>query len=147
MSARRKLKAGVLATGFPSRRDEAVLNAGGVRADSALYDFSVDGGAVSTISLGRNIPAGAIVTNIITDELTALTSDGAATVQVKAGSTALTDALAFDTAFTGADTHALASSAEAIKVSAESEISIAIATAALTAGKLRVIVQYVLPND
>lgn len=145
--ARRKLKSGNLAVGYPSRRDEAVLDAAGVRCESALYDFSSDGGAAGDISFGRNLPAGAIVVSIYSDEQTAFTSGGSATIQLKAGSTNLTDALAFDTAFTGRDSQALASSAEAIKVSSESELKITIAAAALTAGKCRFFVQYLLPND
>lgn len=147
MRDRIKLKAGKLAVGFPSKRDEAVLNAGGNRMESVLFDFSQDGGSVATYSFGRLLPAGSIVTNIYSDEITALTSGGSATVQLKAGSTNLTDALAFDTGFAGTQSQALASSATAIKVSAESELKMAIATAALTAGKLRFLVEYKLPND
>lgn len=145
--ARRKLEAGKLAVGNPSRRDEAVLNAGGLRCESVLLDLSSDSGAVGTVNCQRQLPAGAVVVRVLSDELTALTSGGAATVQLKAGSTNLTDALAFDTDFTGLDSQALASSAEAIKVSSASDLSVAIAAAALTAGKVRFFVEYLLPND
>lgn len=147
MRTRVKLPAGKLAVGFPSKRDEAVLNAGGHRAESALYDFSNDAGAVGTISFGRKLPAGAIVISVVSDEVTNLTSGGSATLQLKAGSTNLTDATAFDTGFTGTQTQALASSATAIKLSAESELKLAVAGAALTAGKVRFLVSYLLPND
>lgn len=147
MQARRKLPAGKLAVGYVSQRDEAVLNAGGSRCESVLYDFASDAGAIGTVSFGRNIPAGAIITDVFSDEQTAFTSGGSATVQLKAGSTNLTGALAFDTDFTGVESQALASSATAIKVSAESELNIAIAAAALTAGKVRFFVKYLLPND
>ena len=146
MKAKRKLPSGKLEVG-PSRRDQAVLDAGGVRCDSVLYDFSEDGGAVGDVSFGRKLPAGAIVTKVFSDEQTALTSGGAATVQLKSGSVSLTDALAFDSGFAGVEEQALASSAEAIKLSAEGELKISIATAALTAGKVRFFVQYLLPND
>jgi hypothetical protein len=145
--ARRKLPAGILATGFPSKRDEAVLNAGGIRCESVLLDFATDGGAVGTINCQRQLPAGAIVVRILSDELTALTSGGAATVQLQCGAVDLTDALAFDTDFTGLDTQALASSAQAIKVSTAADLKIDIAAAALTAGKVRFLVEYILPND
>lgn len=147
MRDRVKLKAGKLAVGFPSKRDEAVLNAGGIRCESVLLDYSQDGGAVGTFSFGRLLPAGAVITNIFSDEITALTSGGSATLQLKAGSTNLTDALAFDTGFSGTQSQALASSATAIKLSAESELKLAVATAALTAGKVRFFVEYKLPND
>lgn len=145
--ARRKLPAGKLAVGYPSRRDEAVLNAAGIRWESVLYDFSSDTGAIGTVSFGRNLPAGAIVTRVFSDEQTALTSGGSATVQLKVGTTELTGAIAFDTGFAGLDSQALDSSAEAIKVATESELNIAIAAAALTAGKVRFFVEYLLQND
>lgn len=146
MKAKRKLPSGKLVVG-PSRRDQAVLDAGGVRTDSVLYDFSSDGGAIGNVDFGRILPAGAIITAVYSDEITALTSGGAATVQLQAGAIDLTDAIAFDTGFAGSESQALASSATAIKISADSELKIDIATAALTAGKLRFYVEYRLPND
>lgn len=146
MKAKRRMPSGLLAVG-PSRRDQAVLDEGGNRSDSVLYDFSNDGGTAGDISFGRILPSGAIITNVYSDELTALTSGGSATVQLKAGSTDLTDALAFDTGFTGTENQALASSATAIKLSADSELKITIATAALTAGKVRFFVEYKISND
>lgn len=145
MQARPKLKSGKLAVGYPSRRDEVVLDCGGIRADSVLWDFSSDGGAVSTISMGRLIPNGAIVTKVILHEITSVTSGGSATLQVLAGATALTDAIAVASIATGVP--ALASSATAIPLAADSELKLAIAVAALTAGKLRMLVEYVLPTD
>ena len=146
MRAKNRVPAGKLEAGI-SRRDEAVLNSGGVRVESVLYDFSEDGGAVGSVSFGRKLPAGAVVVNVYSDEITALTSGGAATVQLQAGATDLTDAIAFDSGFAGTEAQALASSAEAIKISAAAELKIAIATAALTAGKVRFFVKYMLPND
>lgn len=145
--AKLKLPSGPLAVG-PSKRDQAVLDAGGIRVDSVLFDFDLDGGAVGDVDFARHLPAGAVITRVFSDELTALTSGGSATVQLKAGATALTDALAFDTDFTGAiDSQALASSAEGIKLAAEAELKISIAAAALTAGKVRFFVEYLLQND
>lgn len=147
MLARLKLKSGKLAVGFPSKRDEAVLDAMGSRMESVLFDKTQDGGTAGTYHLGRHLPAGAIVTGIHSDEITNLTSAGSATVQLKAGTVALTDALAFDTGIAGTQSQALASSATAIKVAADSELVLVIATAALTAGKVRFFVRYLLPND
>lgn len=109
------------------------------------YDFGVDAGAVSTITpaINEKLPVGAIVTDVVTDERTAFTSGGSATVQVKSGAIALTDALAFDTAFTGRDTHALASSAEAIKITASDDMKLTVATAALTAGVVDFYIEYI----
>ena len=147
MIAKRKLPAGILATGFPSKRDEAVLNASGIRCESVLFDFTNDAGAVGSINFQRQLPAGAIVVRVLSDELTALTSGGSATVQLQCGAVDLTDALAFDTDFTGLDTQALASSAQAIKISTAADLQIDIAVAALTAGKVRFFIEYLLPND
>lgn len=148
MKSRVKLPAGHLAVGSPAKRDEAVLNAGGRRAESALYDFSVDAGAIGVITFGRKLPAGAIVTDILTDVVTALTSGGLATVQIAAGSVNLTGAIAFGS-ITGTQKQTLASAATAIKipVAADLELQMTIAVAALTAGKLRILVNYSLPND
>jgi len=146
MKAIKKLEAGPLAVKKISPREEAVLDKGGLRMASVLYDFSVDAGAVGTLTFGRVLPAGAIVTKIIADELTNVTSGGSATVQLKAGSTNLTGAIAIAD-LAGLTAPALAGSVAAIKLSAASELSLAIATAALTAGKVRLCVEYMLPND
>ena len=114
------------------------------RVATFVYDFAVDGGAISTITPAstKTLPKGAMVRSIASDEQTPFTSGGSATVRVKCGSINLTDALAFNSAFTGADTHALASSAESIDITTAGELSIAVAAAALTAGKVVFYVEY-----
>lgn len=144
MQAKRQLPAGQFAVGYPSQRDEAVLNAGGQRVTSGLWDFSEDGGAVGTISFSRLLPAGCIVTRVWTDEQTAVTA--ATSVTLKAGSTALTAALDL-TASSGIQSPALAGSAAGIKLTVESDLNIAIATTAATAGKVRFFVEYLLQSD
>lgn len=113
---------------------------------AVTYDFAVNGGAVSTIDLGAAIPAGAIVTQVLQDTLTGVTSGGAATVQLLAGATALTGATAI-ASITGTGAVALASSATAIKVSSATTLRVAIATSALTAGRVRFFVSYVISRD
>ena len=129
--AKRKLPAGKLEVG-PSTRDQAVLNAGGSRCESVLYDFSQDGGAVGTLSFGRLLPAGALVVRVFTDEQTAVT--GADDIDLIAGSTDLVTAIDF-TGDAGIQSRALAGSADGIKLSSDSELKIAINTNAATAGK------------
>lgn len=146
MKAKFQVPAGELAVGI-SARDGAVLNENGNRVVSVRYSFASDGGAVATYTFGRKLPAGAIVTNIYSDEIAVLTSGGSATLQLKAGSQNLTPAIAFDTGFASAQSQALASSATAIKVTAESDVSLAVAGAALTAGEVRFYVEYKLQND
>jgi len=140
-------KAGKLAVGRASSRDEAVLNEGGNRCYSVRYNFSEDGGSIATYSFSRNLPEGAIVTNVYSDEISALTSGGSATLQLQCGAQNLTDALAFDTGFASSQSQALASSATAIKISSESELKLDVAGAALTAGEVRFFVEFKLQND
>lgn len=107
---------------------------------TALFDFSVSGGAVSSIGLGVTLPANAIITGLMTDSLTAFTSGGAATVAIEAGSTVLKAATAYnDASYAGVDVQ----SVTAVKLSAASELELVIAGAALTAGKMRIFVDYV----
>lgn len=115
------------------------------------YDFAVDGGAVGTItlrtaaddSLGNFLPNGSIVEGGFIEVDTAVAS---ATGTVAVNSEAAADLLAATgqagltvgrksiiPAFTGATT---------VKTTADRNIAITIATAALTAGKFRVTVYY-----
>jgi hypothetical protein len=144
MKARTQLQAGQLGVGYPSRRDEAVLNCGGQRSASVLWDVSVDGGLVGDISFGRLLPAGAIVVGLLVDEQTPVVD--ATSVTLSAGSTALSGALDL-TASSGVTAPALAGSAAGIKLASDSELKITIATTAASAGKVRFFVRYLLPND
>ena len=110
------------------------------------YDFVVSGGAVGDVLLGYEFPEAVIVTKIIAHEIDALTSDGSATVTVEAGSTALTGALAFDSAFTGTEELTLAN-VGGVPVALGEALQIAIGTAALTAGNVRFYVYAVPQRD
>lgn len=117
-----------------------------IKVAKITYNFAVDGGTASTITPAKteSLPAGAIVLRVFSNERTPFTSSGSATVLLQCGSTALTSALAYDTGFTGAgDTHALASSAEAIELTAKGDLKVTIGTAALTAGVCDFYVEYV----
>ena len=133
-----RTKAGKLASNRVNRREAAVLGFA-KQVQTCLWDFAVDGGAVGDISFGVKLPANAVVTGLFTDEQTAVT--GADSITIKAGSTSLSGALDL-TASSGVGSRALASSATAIKLSAESELKITIATNAATAGKVRFAVEY-----
>ena len=122
---------------------------------SGEYDFAVDGGAVGTITLrsaggaviGNSIPNGSVITGGYIEVDTPLTSGGAATVAVTAEGAGDTLAAAAVSgapwsttgrksivqAFTGATT---------VKTTAARGMTMTIATAALTAGKFRVVVFY-----
>lgn len=122
-----------------------------VKTAMGVYDFAVDGGAVSTIPLMGQalIPAGATIIGGFVDIVTQLTSGGAATiaVQVEAANDILTAvAVASWTAgrknvLPALTTGALTAST-VVRTTAARDISAVIAAAALTAGKFKVVVFY-----
>jgi hypothetical protein len=115
----------------------------------ATYSFAVSGGAVGDIVLPQSdtIPLGAIILGGLVEVTTVPTSGGAATVAVKVeGAGDIVAAAAISGApwsttgrksvipvFTGATT---------IKTTVTRSVTIAVATAALTAGKFRVVLVY-----
>lgn len=116
----------------------------------ALYDFAVDGGAVSAITLrGDTVPSGAIVVDAFVEVETAVTSGGAATVSLGVESAAdlraaatLATAPALST--TGTKRSAVRNgSTDPAKTTAARSVVATVATAALTAGKFSVVVAYV----
>lgn len=114
------------------------------------YDFATDGGAVSTITLRSNdgaIPAGSYIIGGFIEVDTALTSGGAATVAVNSeGAGDLLAAAAVSGApWSSTGRKAVIpvfTAATIVKTTVDRAITIAIATAALTAGKFRVILFY-----
>ncbi|MFC3986797.1 hypothetical protein [Streptosporangium jomthongense] len=127
----------------------------GLKEARGEYDFAVDGGAVSTITLrsapgdsnGNDIPAGSVIVGGYIEVDTAVTSGGSATVGVN--SEGAGDLLAA-TAVSGAPWSTTGRKAitpvftagTSVKTTARRNLAIAIATAALTAGKFRVVVFY-----
>lgn len=122
-----------------------------VKTAQGEYDFAVDGGAASTItlralagsSIGNEIPAGSVILGGYIDVTTAcLSATGTMQFQVE-GAGDLSAALAqagltagrksVTPAFTGATT---------VKTTATRSIQVVIATAAFTAGKLSVVLFY-----
>lgn len=121
------------------------------RTARAVYDFAVDGGAVSTIALrGDKIPSGAVITDTLINVLTPLTSGGAATVALQAESAGDVQAAAavsgapWSTA--GGKRGSLTATSAPVTTTTERSVSAVIATAALTAGKFVVLVSYVVPQ-
>ena len=116
----------------------------------ARYDFSDQGGSdVGSITLkdvnGGNavLPDGAIITNVIFDVLTAPVSSGSATLAFTAQSAAdLKAALAYGS-WTGLVAGIpVGTAATAIKLTASRTLTMAIAVATLTAGKIDMIIEY-----
>jgi hypothetical protein len=115
---------------------------------AATYNFATLGGAVGDIALGAKFDQAVIVTDIYLQKVVDPDSGGLATIAVKAGSTALVAATAFDNAaFTGTGKLTLTSSATAIEVPADSELTITVAVAALTAGQFRLCVEFIPARD
>lgn len=115
----------------------------GMATASALYDFSVNGGAVGTITLGVTLPDNAVVVEVIREELIAATSTGSTGTIIlnlptdgNLEQTALTaDGGAITVASTGG-------SAVPKKLTAARVIQVTIATNPILAGKIRYFVRY-----
>ena len=116
----------------------------------AIYDFAVSGGAVSTISLLDDdgvavvLPDNAIITSVYVDIITAMVSTGGTgTIALNSeGAGDLLAAVDADTLSGIAAGIPVGTAATAVKLTAERTLSVAIATAALTAGKFVAIVDY-----
>lgn len=113
----------------------------------AEYDFAIDGGAVGVIPLrGDTLPNGAIVSDVLIHIDTILNSGGAATVSVGSeGAADLQSVANFNAApfsTTGPKRATFTSTTAPVKTTADRAIALTVAAAALTGGRLRVIVEY-----
>lgn len=133
--------------GFPELGNEG-RGDGGLQVIRARYDFAVDGGAVGDIDLTvGTVPSGAIILGGFAEVVTPPTSGGAGTLALKVeGAADLVAAAAVSGApwstagrkslvpvFTGATT---------VKTTAARKVQATIATAALTAGVVDVVLFY-----
>lgn len=121
----------------------------GLKIARGDYNFATDGGAIGSINLmADTIPSGAIVLGGFIEVDTALTSGGAATgrLDVEAAgdlqAAAVVSGAPWSTVGRKSITPAF-TGATAVKLTAARNIVFAIATAALTAGKFKVILFYV----
>ncbi len=119
-----------------------------------VYDFSVDGGAVGSINLtAKNgydpIDVGSVVKSVTYKQLVAFASGGAATVALgdQASATRYKAATAFNDSTYNANAVAAGSGVPAHVTAANiGQVSLTIATAALTAGKMLVMVEFYKPT-
>lgn len=131
---------------------EAKLSNAGVdglharRIARATYDFSVDGGAVGDIALGVTIPDNAIITNVIIDIITGMTSaGGSGTIALKSeGAGDLLAAVDADTLSGLVAGIPVGTAATSIKMTDDRELTATVAVEDLTAGKFVVFVEYML---
>lgn len=110
--------------------------------DSVTYDFAVFGGTIGTIALPLAFPKNSIITRIWTDPLTDLASAGAATVALEVGSQVLRAAAAYTVYNTNPVEHP---ASLPIKISTSGKLEWVIAGADLTAGKVKVYVEWIKP--
>jgi hypothetical protein len=132
-----------------------------------VYDFAVDGGAAGEIVLSDNankaaIPIGAIIKGVYARVLTAVTSDGSATVSWGngddadgySGSAIAKASLTQNAIFNGWDNGAALLWDDSndhpiyqyVADADDGKFSITVGTAALTAGKIAFYVEYMMPG-
>lgn len=135
---------------------QAQITAGGNQmfAQEYVYDFAKHGGAVGFISLkgmGANaLPSGAVLTSAHYMVLTAFTSGGSATVALgdAAGGAKYKAATAYnDSSYTASTPVAVAIGLPGLVSSANiANVGITVATAALTGGKMRIVLMGYVPK-
>lgn len=144
-----------LLSGQGSINAGAQKGAGALQEVKVTYDFSVDGGAVGTITPKSSIliPAGAVIFGGFIQGITLPTSGGAATIAIGLGSgaqvAALKAATAIATYAAGATVAIIPvfAAANVVKAAAETFVTFTIATAALTAGKVQVTLFYYMQGE
>lgn len=119
------------------------------------YDFALQGGAISTINLADaktsastiqalKVPANFVITNVIIDRVTSPGAITSGTISLGINSTADLLAATNMTAFDGTSLLAgipVGTAATAVKVTADTPVTVTIATTALTAGKFYVSIE------
>ncbi len=120
----------------------------GIQQQEYVYDFAVDGGATGFINLADNfaLPVGSVIVDVYYYVETAMTSGGSATVAIGDADTAARylAATAFDNAAYADEKVAKAAIGVPFKTDSanDGKFGITIATAALTAGKIRFFVNF-----
>ncbi len=123
-----------------------------IRVAHARYDFSVDGGAIATITPAFNatIPDNAIIMNAIINPTVALTSGGSATIAVGTSAGSSTTSIKGATAVASYSLEAMVQSVPVpqtastwVKMSAAGQITITVATATLLTGVMDIFVLFV----
>lgn len=125
----------------------------GLYIAKAIYNFGVDGGAVSTITpaLSVELPDNAVIVAGTVNSTTAVTSAGAATVAIGTSAGSSTTALLAATgkaSFTlDAILNAVPVFATPVKLTAKGNVTFTIGTAALTAGVIEVTLIYFVADN
>lgn len=143
-----------LAAGATAINPSDQVGLGAAQVAKATYDFTVDGGAVATITPVSSpvIPAGAIIYGGLIDVIVAPLGGGAS-VAIGLGSgaqvAALKGATAVGTYTIGAILALIPvwTAATAVKVAADSKITFTVSGGALTAGKIAVQIYYHMAGE
>lgn len=114
-----------------------------------VYNFSATGGAVGTHSVGITLPAKAIIRNVFTDEVTNVTTSASGTLSFVVipgnGSTTVLKSDLAAASWSGIQAGVPDNTvSKMIKPTAASSVLALIKTGALTAGKVKVFVDYVI---
>jgi hypothetical protein len=119
-----------------------------MRVGRAILDFSVDGGAVSTIIPKKTVrlPANAVIVGATINSTTAALSGGAATVSVGTSAGSSTTSILAATAKASLSANALINGvpvfATPVKLTAVGDVTFTVGTAALTAGVIEATLYY-----
>jgi hypothetical protein len=130
------------------RARSATVGLGNLRMARAIYDFSVDGGAVSTITPKKTVtlPDNAVIVGGTVNSTTAVTSAGSATVSVGTSAGSSTTSLLAATAKASLSADAVLNAvpvfATPVKLTAKGDVTFTVGTAALTAGVIEVTLFY-----
>lgn len=143
-----------LAEGFTAINPSDQVGLGAAQVAKATYDFTVDGGAIATISPVSSpvIPAGAIVFGGLIDVIVAPLGGGAS-VAIGFGSGAQVASLKAATAVGTYTIGAILAlipvwtAASAVKVAADTKITFTVSGGALTAGKIAVQIYYHMAGE
>ena len=134
------------------RAKRGQVGLGTLNTGKAIYDFAVDGGAIALITPKKTftLPKNAVVVACTVNSTTAVTSAGASTMSIgtSAGSSAasLLGATAKASMSLNALINGAATFAAPVKMTAQGDITVTIATAAQTAGVVEVTVMYYIAN-
>jgi hypothetical protein len=121
-----------------SLSSSGVASTNGPATASVVWDFAVNGGAVSSIPLSVTLPDNAIIVEVIADVITQITGSG--TVQLTTPTDGAIQAGTLATADTAIPK--TVSPAAPKKLTAARVVQVTIATAVVTAGRIRFHIRY-----
>jgi len=135
-----------------TQADSPSNGTGWLRTAHAVYNFSLDGGAIATINpkVSANLPKNAVIVGATINSTTAVTSAGASTMSVGTSAGSSATSILAATAKTSMSANALIngvpSFATPVKLTAAGNITVTIGTATQTAGVVEIVCYYFVAN-